>query len=494
MARAKLERTRPDLEGEVFSGRYRVIACIGEGALGSVHVVEHIQVGRRFALKVLRQEHCHSATILERFRQEAKLGGRLQSPHTVQVLDYDTWRGTPYLVMEYLEGENLHALLMREGPLPVFRAASLLVGACRGTSAAHALGVLHRDLKPSNLFVCRDGEREQCKVLDFGVAKVCEASIATSVAPSTSTGAIVGTLAYMAPEQIRGEADVDERADVYALGAILYECLAGAKVFDALTPPTLMYKILEEDPRPLGELRPDLPPAIVHCVHRALERDPAARFQSARELELTLERFTGSAIEASNRLSGDDTGAGSERAFSSTAARAVERERPKGPTWALTLACALGAGAIGATLALVLTQKLPVVDPATSAVASEEPQGLAASIGSAAAMETLVVEERVALQPMSAQPMSAQPMSTQPLANPPSHEQAVPVAASNRAVGAHDSEAQRIRLATARTPKPSVPRGFAAASPLAAPQAVPKPEAQRKDADFERDNPYRKAE
>jgi eukaryotic-like serine/threonine-protein kinase len=274
--------------GWVLSGRYRIVRAIGSGALGRVYEVEQVQVSRRFAVKVLKPEHRKSAQILERFRHEAKVGGKLNSPHTVAIFDYDVDRGAPYFVMEYLEGCTLQELLSRDGSLSPPRAVALVSRACRGTRAAHEIGVLHRDLKPSNLFIGRSEAGEWCKVLDFGVAKRDRELTSSSAGPSTSTGAIVGTLAYMSPEQLRGDADLDERADVYSLGAILYECLAGVRPFDAPTPPALMYRILEEDPKPLAVIRPQLPVELVRCVQQAMRRSRHERFDNVLAFEQAL--------------------------------------------------------------------------------------------------------------------------------------------------------------------------------------------------------------
>jgi serine/threonine-protein kinase len=291
-------------EGATLSKRYRIVRQIGQGAIGRVYEVVHVRVGRRFAAKVLKAEYRGSSQMRERFRREAKVGGKLRSPYAVEVVDYGESDGAPYLIMEYLDGETLQALVAREGSLPVRRAATLLVHACRGVRAAHAFGILHRDLKPSNLFVAADERGELCKVLDFGIAKATASKPVSSQGPETSTGAVMGTLQYMAPEQLRGQRDLDARVDVYALGSILYECLSGSRAFDAPTPSALMYRILEESPAPLATLRPELPPALVGCVERAMARDQEARTASVEELERQLLTF---AAEQPGPLTGDAT-------------------------------------------------------------------------------------------------------------------------------------------------------------------------------------------
>jgi serine/threonine protein kinase len=285
------DRQAHDLLDRTLSGRYRVVRLLGEGAIGLVYEVAHLQLERPFAVKVLKQEHCTSESALTRFRREAKVGGLLRSQHTVEVIDYDDDGGVPYFVMEHLQGETLQAILAREGVLPVRRAATLLVQACRGLHCAHMKGILHRDLKPSNLFVVPAKGGELCKVLDFGVAKAGELASAEPMVPSTSSGAIIGTLNYMPPEQLRGQRDLDERVDVYALATILYECLAGKPAFEAPTPPLVMYKILEEAPRSLGALRPELPKGLVELVERGMARDRERRIGSVEALQQELLPF-----------------------------------------------------------------------------------------------------------------------------------------------------------------------------------------------------------
>jgi serine/threonine-protein kinase len=355
---------------------------IGQGALGDVYLVEHVHVGRRYALKLLRREHLASEAIQQRFRQEAKLCGCLRSPYTVEVFDYDTWDGAPYLIMEHLAGSSLRELLTREGPLAVLRAASFISQACRGVDDAHALGILHRDLKPSNLFVCDAPGGERCKVLDFGIAKHEPTAKVSSSGPATATGAILGTLAYMAPEQIRASRSLDARADVYALGAILYECLAGQPAFAAPNPPALMYKILEERPTPLSELRAELPSELVAVVERALAYEREARFQSARELEQALAPFTRRSLQRALPSGSDDTDAGEAPPNPPRSAWALPR-REQRPTWNVAVTIALTAGALGLVTgslmqpeqgARVSTTLLPVLPEATATSAVPVPE------------------------------------------------------------------------------------------------------------------------
>ncbi|MDQ2647325.1 MAG: serine/threonine protein kinase, partial [Myxococcota bacterium] len=266
----------PERLGEVLAGKYRIVRLLGEGGMGRVYEAEHTSVGRRFAVKLLRPHLAANEQALARFRREARAAGALENEHIAAVLDFDTAPdGTPFLVMEYLEGRSLGQLLADEGPLPASRAANALLQVCRGLEAAHAAGILHRDLKPDNLFVTRraDGS-ELLKILDFGIAKLLNEG--GRDAP-IQTGAAIGTPYYMAPEQVRGDVPLDERVDLYALGVILYELLSGQKPHPGDSGNTVLAHVLTQSPVRLEKLRPGLPPGVAELVHRALAFDPRDR-------------------------------------------------------------------------------------------------------------------------------------------------------------------------------------------------------------------------
>ncbi len=221
-----ISRAEADRIGQVIGGKYRVVRLLARGGMAVVYEAQHTLVHLRSAIKLLRRDLAERRDILARFEREAATAGALENENVAAAVDFGiTEDGTPYIVMEFLAGESLGALLEREGRLPLRRAADLIAQACRGVGAAHAAGIVHRDLKPHNLFVCRreDGT-DLVKVLDFGVAKL-QAIDAESAA--THTGTTLGTAAYMSPEQARGERTIDARTDIYALGAILYELLSG---------------------------------------------------------------------------------------------------------------------------------------------------------------------------------------------------------------------------------------------------------------------------
>jgi serine/threonine-protein kinase len=268
----------------VVAGTYRIVRHIGSGGSSHVFEAEHLRLGKRFAVKLLRPELDANRRTAQRFRREARAIARLKSEHIVSVVDCgELDDGTPYLVMELLEGEDLRSLLNREGALPARRAEPLIEEACRGLADVNSAGMVHRDLKPENLFITKRSSGEDwCKVLDFGVAKM-ETSMATA------DNAILGTARYMAPEQLTDSAAVGVATDVYALGAILYECLAGRALVRGSTVQEVMYRIMNANPQPLSELVPSLSPELGNVIERCLRKTPAARPESIGELAALLQ-------------------------------------------------------------------------------------------------------------------------------------------------------------------------------------------------------------
>jgi eukaryotic-like serine/threonine-protein kinase len=283
------ERRSPRAEQLVgcdIDGRYTGLGLLGSGGMADVLEVEHRELGRRFALKLMREESSRDASLRARFEREARTVARLESEHIVAILDCGrTARGEPYFVMERLYGEDLRQLLEREGALSVPRAVQIAIHVARALGVAHAAGVVHRDLKPENLYlVPGSAGAETCKVLDFGVAKLEGESL-------TLPGTLLGTARYMSPEQIRDGNSVGPPTDVFSLGAILYECLAGEPAFSADTLERVLFKIVSEPSRSLAAQRPELPEALVGLVERMMDKDPAARPQNAGELVRELERY-----------------------------------------------------------------------------------------------------------------------------------------------------------------------------------------------------------
>jgi endoglucanase len=277
------EPTQNSRRGEILGGKYRVLRFMAKGGMAAVYETQHLVVKRRFAVKVLRADFSRRREMLERFQREAETAGRLENEHIAAAVDFGVaGDGSPFIVMEYLVGESLDALLARDKKLPVGRAADLCVQVCKGLHAAHAAGIIHRDIKPQNLFICRreDGT-DLPKVLDFGIAKL-EASEAQSA--TTHTGMVLGTPFYMSPEQARGDREVDHRTDVYALGAVLFELLSGQKPHPGESNNAILHHIATQPALPLANLAPDVPEAISQIARRALSPHPRDRFASASAL------------------------------------------------------------------------------------------------------------------------------------------------------------------------------------------------------------------
>jgi serine/threonine protein kinase len=278
-------------------GRFEVEALIGSGGTGDVYRARDTQADRTVAVKVLASSMTTDTTRLARFINEARTTALITHPNIVAVFDAGMDAGRPFVVSELLEGETLRARMNR-GRLPALTAMNYALEIVHGLIAAHHLGVIHRDLKPDNVFVTDDGH---LKILDFGLATCGQEAIGllNDEAKSTQPGTILGTVGYMSPEQVRGSI-ADERSDIFSVGVILYEMIAGAPPFREETPIETLYAIMKNDRRPLpadADVTADLEHVINHC----LEKQPTARFQSARDLAFVLE-FTLRAPQVVRRL------------------------------------------------------------------------------------------------------------------------------------------------------------------------------------------------
>ncbi|MEZ4220452.1 MAG: serine/threonine-protein kinase [Polyangiaceae bacterium] len=274
--------------GDVLVGKYRVERLLGQGGMGVVIEATHVALGERVAMKFLLPELAKDPEATERFLREARAAVRIKSPHVAKVSDVGTLdNGAPYMVMEFLEGQDASELLQKHGVMALPDAVDLLVQACDAIAEAHSYGIVHRDLKPANLFITRHADGSPfVKVLDFGISKVMDER---QVSQLTRTTATLGSALYMSPEQIRQTRSVDHRTDIYALGVTLYELLSAAYPFDADTFPALCVEIATGTAVPLGTRRSDLPPQLLAVVERAIARDPKTRFQNVGEFCLALE-------------------------------------------------------------------------------------------------------------------------------------------------------------------------------------------------------------
>jgi serine/threonine protein kinase len=280
-------------EGDVLAGKYRVEKVLGSGGMGVVVAARHVQLDVLVALKFMADEAFEDPDLVARFLREARAAARLRSEHIARVTDVGTLEsGAPYQVMEYLEGSDLAALLSREGPQPLASAVEYIVQACEALDEAHGAGIVHRDIKPSNLFLTKRRNGTPCiKVLDFGISKADRLSSSSAKLHGTHSRAVLGSPFYMSPEQMRAARQVDARADIWALGATLYELLTGHVPFEADSLFDLALRVAQSDPRPLRELRPEVPWALEQVVFRCLEKDRDDRFTGASVLASALAPF-----------------------------------------------------------------------------------------------------------------------------------------------------------------------------------------------------------
>jgi serine/threonine-protein kinase len=290
--------------GDTIDGKYRIVELLGEGGMGAVYEGENVRIHRRVAIKVLHAAVAAKADAVQRFEREAQAAGRIGSEHIVEVLDLgDLAGGGRYIVMEFLEGESLGERIRRRGRLDPHEIAGTLYQLLEGLGAAHEAGIVHRDLKPDNVFLVGSlaGRRDFVKILDFGVSKFAPG--VESDWSATRTGAVMGTPFYMSPEQARGQ-EVDARTDLYSAGVVAYQAVTGHVPFQAATFNELVFKIALESPEPAEVASPGLDAAFAALIQRAMSRDPAQRFQTAREMQAALARWASAAGAPLDRASG----------------------------------------------------------------------------------------------------------------------------------------------------------------------------------------------
>ncbi|WP_437617805.1 serine/threonine-protein kinase [Sorangium sp. So ce1151] len=276
---------RDDLVGKTLNETYTVVRVVGEGGMGRVYEARHTRIAsKRFAIKMLHPEFARQPQVISRFQREAEAAAAVQSPYVVTVFDvHRTAEGRPFLVNEFLEGKELADYLNEVGKMKIGPAVRIVRQICKALTAAHAKGVVHRDMKPENVFLTGDLTMPTAKVIDFGISKVDDAPGAAL----TQTGMIMGTPSYMAPEQARGER-VDHRADIYAVGAILYCALTGSRPFDRNDPTATLTAVLTEDPPRPRSLEPSIPEPLEMIIQRAMAKEPHHRYQTMEEFDAEL--------------------------------------------------------------------------------------------------------------------------------------------------------------------------------------------------------------
>ncbi len=373
--------TVPVNRGDVLGGKYVVERILGVGGMGVVVAATHLQLHNKVALKFMLPEALQLPALVERFAREARAAARLKSDHVARVLDVgELASGSPYMVMEYLEGNDLGSVVESQGALPIEGAVDCVLQACDAVAEAHRIGIVHRDLKPRNLFLTtRNDGRALIKVLDFGIAKQKTTASDLSL---TRTTEVIGSPNYMSPEQLRSARAVDERSDIWALGVILYELLSGTLPFAAESVTQLIAMVLTDPPRPIRRLREEVPEDLWRAIEKCLQKEPAARFASIAELALALERFAPAdtreiAVRIARMASGSQAGA---RSIGGFAARG-----PTGTTgnsWAntelaraprsriLVVSAVLGGAAIVGAIAVLGVTRLRHDGRATSSTAT----------------------------------------------------------------------------------------------------------------------------
>jgi serine/threonine-protein kinase len=287
----------PVVVGGVLNGKYRIDGVLGEGGVGIVFSAHHLELDDRVAIKFLRPESVGDRAIVARFAREAKAALSIRSEHVARILDVGTVEGTgvPFIVMEYLEGKDFCSTLKTQGVFSPQEAAEYVLQVCEALAIAHAKGIVHRDIKPENLFLTTTQHGRHikvAKVLDFGISKAAlTGSMFRDEIPLVSTGHLMGTPLYMSPEQVRAASEVDARSDIWSLGLVMYEMLTGKTAFNAASLTELCAAILEREPVPIRDLRPEIPEGLALAVQRCLHKNPAERFQNIGALAQALLPF-----------------------------------------------------------------------------------------------------------------------------------------------------------------------------------------------------------
>jgi serine/threonine protein kinase len=482
---------------KLLDGKYEIIRQLGRGGMGTVYEGRHRATGRRVALKVIAADRLAStASAVHRFQREALASGAIDSQYVAQILDAatDAASGQSYLVLELLFGEDLHQALRRMGALPADLALRIAAQACLGLRKAHEAQITHRDIKPANIFLARRDHGVTVKLLDFGLAKLHERSRAEdAVAPAgavTVSGVILGSPSYMSPEQALGQKTLDHRTDLWSLGVVLYEMLSGrTPVGDAEAAGEVILRICTQPPPPLRDVAPAVAPEVAAIVHKALAREPAERFATAREMFEAIEPLLpgGVALEetmfpplpgaAGDVAVGVPVGSGfhDESTLTPEEARALERSnaprggehdparattsRPRSLGWSLAAAAAVIATGAGVAMwrssgvdRAAGSAGAPSASPERPTQASGAGPGPLASSGDRGALSA----DAPSASPSSAPLVTNTPSPARPARPPPPRASAVKPAASARTSASLPSAPGP----SATTPDPPVVREF----------------------------------
>ena len=388
--------------GALLAGRYQIKRLCGEGGMGRVYEAEHIEIGKRVAIKVLHPAYSRTPDLVERFRREARAASRIEHPNVVNVTDFGTTDdGSLFFVMEYIEGIELGLLIHRQGPLAPVRALRIAEQMCEALQAAHDAGVIHRDLKPENILLLGQGNSPRTppsgqsspgmearepsdfvKVLDFGIAKSAEIEENSRKGRRlTRPGVAMGTPEYMAPEQAAGH-PADPRSDIYAVGSIMYEMLCGTPPYEGDNVMEVLHKKANEPPAALAELRPALTPAVVALVERAMARSPDDRPKSMADLAYEIHTVETSLVmtpppvlqrPTAGTSSRDDAHGGYQAIFGEVSETRVVRHFPKRQRYYILAGLATILLAIFPVIRLVHSLRLPTLPPAAPAATIEPP-------------------------------------------------------------------------------------------------------------------------
>ncbi|MCL2724645.1 MAG: protein kinase [Polyangiaceae bacterium] len=335
--------------GTILAGKYQVERVLGVGGMGIVVAAKHLQLEQTVAIKFLLPAALANPEFVARFAREARAASKIRGEHVTRVIDVGQFDdGSPFMVMEYLEGNDLAKELQLQGPMPVVDAVRYILETCEALSEAHAAKIVHRDLKPSNLFLANRPGKRSIKVLDFGISKIGDSPPSQAL---TKTSELMGTVFYMSPEQLRTPKAVDSRSDIWSLGVILYELLAGRPPFLGETVPEILVAILANEPEPLTQHRPDVPEGLVRVTAQCMQLNAADRFANVARLAQALEPYASPADRESVQIAARVLGETAAPSTQSNASSPAISLAPLLPTANMTSAAPVVAASTAAGVA-----------------------------------------------------------------------------------------------------------------------------------------------